>query len=321
VLNQAPARADREVSLPKISLQSTIMSQCSPQINLGGAMDPNRDIASARREQILGRDLVASDSQYFDAGARRYSTGAADLSHLVGFENLGAGCVVHRVREAEIPGEPRRWVRHVEQAITRLGGVQSRWYLDESDVELARVLAELGYRARVELGYVLDADPRPPRIVSGRPLAIAESVALRAITTPAEWTAKLRIHRHAAAGLDGYAVTPEQWVAMERRKCTAGYMRPYLIERGGRVAGAVNVAICGSILRMKNLIITPEHRRQGVATRFAAGLAQMAATMKCDAAGCFAIVGEIGAQVYPGAGYREVIRQVEWVKPLAPGGR
>jgi len=35
--------------------------------------------------------------------------------------------------------------------------------------------------------------------------------------------------------------------------------------------------------------------------------------------GCFAIVGEVGARVYPGAGYRVVIRQIEWVKPLGAG--
>jgi len=45
----------------------------------GPDMDSNRDSHRDRREQALGRDLVASDSHYFDAGARRYSAGAAEL--------------------------------------------------------------------------------------------------------------------------------------------------------------------------------------------------------------------------------------------------
>jgi len=283
-------------------------------------MDSNRDSDRTRRDQTLARELVASDSHYFNAGARCYSVGAADLSHLVGFENLAAGCVVHRVRTAEIPADPARWVRRVERAIAGLGGVFSRWYLDESDVELARVLARRGYRARVELGYVLDADPSGLAGLAGRRLEPAESLFLKEIATPAEWAAKLRIHRHSMVGIDGHAVTPQQWVAMERRKCTAGYMRPYLIVRGEAVAGTVSVAISGSILRMKNLVIAPEHRRRGVATRFSSGLALMAAVMGCEAAGCFAIVGEIGAQVYPGAGYRLAVRQVEWMRALGRGG-
>jgi hypothetical protein len=281
-------------------------------------MDSNPDIDRDRREQALGRDLVASDSHYFDAGARRYSAGAADLSHLAGFEHMASGCVVHRVREREIAGDPVLWVRRVERAIARLGGAFSRWYLDEGDRALASALAELGYRSRVELGFVLDAErpggePRP-----GRAPMLGQAVSLRAVTTSVHWAAKLGVHEHSVLGLDGYAVTPAQWVAMERRKCTAGYMRPYLIESGGEVAGAVNVAVCGTILRMKNLVISPEHRRHGVATRFAAGLGRMAAAVGCEAAGCFALVGEAGAQVYPRAGYRVAIRQVEWMKPLAP---
>jgi hypothetical protein len=284
-------------------------------------MASNRDIDRDRREQALGSDLVASDSRYFDAGAKRYSAGAADLSHLAGFENMAAGCVVHRVRAGEIAGDPALWVRRVERAIARLGGAFSRWYLDEGDRALASVLAELGYRSRLELGFVLDAEPADREPMRGRAPVIGQGVRLRAVTTSAHWAAKLGIHQHSVAGLDGYAVTPAQWVAMERRKCSAGYMRPYLIESGGGAVGTVNVAVSGSILRMKNLVISPEHRRHGVATRFAAGLGRMAAALGCEAAGCFAIVGEAGAQVYPRAGYRVAIRQVEWMKSLAPGSR
>ena len=275
------------------------------------SMDSNRDIERGGRDARLGRELVASDCHYFDAGARRYSAGAADLAHLPGFERIAAGVVVHRVRSADIVGEPALWVRRVEHGIARLGGALSRWYLDESDTELARVLAGLGYSARVELGLVLDADPhRAPS---------DQRVGLRAITTRAQWAAKLRIHQQSVAGIDDHA-TPEQWVAMERRKCAAGYMRPYLIESAGQVAGVVNVAVCGSILRMKNLVIAPAYRRQGVATSFAAGLAPLAAVMGCAVAGCFAIAGEKGERVYVGAGYRLVTRQVEWMKPLPRRG-
>jgi hypothetical protein len=92
-----------------------------------------------------------------------------------------------------------------------------------------------------------------------------------------------------------------------------------LIVNAGKVCGVVNVAVMGPILRMKNLVVAPDCRRQGVASRVAVAQARMAAVMECAAAGCFAIVGEDGARVYPRAGYRVVVRQTEWSKSFTPG--
>jgi ectoine hydroxylase-related dioxygenase (phytanoyl-CoA dioxygenase family) len=274
-----------------------------------------------RRDRALGSDLVASDGHYFEAGAHRYSAGAARISHLPGFEALASGCVVHGVRPGWIRGDVSAWVESVEERIRALGGAFSRWYLDESDATaaLAEVLAQSGYRRRVELGFVRDAPQGADRAPeSGNdPRANGRAVALRAIDSPHRWAAKLAIHRQSSHGVDGYAVSPEDWLAMERRKCEAGYMRPYLIEVDGEPAGAVNVASSGRILRMKNLVVAPEFQRQRVATRVAVGLARLAAVAGREAVGCFALLGEIGERVYPGAGYRLVVRQVEWVKPLA----
>ena len=278
------------------------------------------DSQNRRRDRALGSDLVASDVYYFEAGAHQYSAGAARISHLQGFEALASGCVVHGVRPSQIRGDAATWVRQVEERIQALGCAFSRWYLDESEAteELTEVLRKSGYRPRVELGFVRDAkhsaDLEPEardRSENGR------GMSLRAVDSPRQWAAKLAIHRQSDHGADGYAVSPENWTAMERRKCEAGYMRPYLIEIDGEPGGAVNVASTGRILRMKNLVVAPEFRRQRVATRVAVGLARLAAVAGQEAIGCFALVGEVGERVYPGAGYRLVVRQVEWLKPLA----
>jgi GNAT superfamily N-acetyltransferase len=194
-----------------------------------------------------------------------------------------------------------------------------RWYLAESEVELAAVLAQAGYQSRVELGFLGDANGSPSPGPSVRQAFGPGTIALRAIRSPRDWRAKLAVHELSALSPDGYLVAPDLWFEMERRKCQAGYMWPYLIVSEGEVAGVVNVAPCGRILRMKNLVVTPAHRRQGVATRVARALARMAKQTGYEAVGCFAIVGEVGARVYPGAGYRVVIRQIEWVKPLGAG--
>jgi RimJ/RimL family protein N-acetyltransferase len=238
------------------------------------------------------------------------------VAHLPGFEALAAGCVVHRVRPERIRGRPATWVGRIERRLAGLGTKLARWYLAESEVALAQVLAQAGYESRIELGFLRDANghPRPnDRRANSLPPG---AVALRAVRTPGEWRAKRAIHELSARAPDGYVVAPELWFEMERRKWQARYMWPYLIEIEGEVGGVVNVAPCGRILRMKNLVVAPAHRRQGVATRVAIALAAIAQRTGYEAAGCFAIVGEAGARIYPGAGYRVVVRQIEWVKSL-----
>jgi GNAT superfamily N-acetyltransferase len=117
-------------------------------------------------------------------------------------------------------------------------------------------------------------------------------------------------------GVDGHALDPDLWITMERRKHEAGYMRPYLIQAGGRTVGAVCAAPCGNLLRMKNLFIDRAHRRRGLATATASAFARLAGDEGLAAVGCFALEGGPALDVYPKAGYGASTKQTEWVRDL-----
>jgi GNAT superfamily N-acetyltransferase len=133
------------------------------------------------------------------------------------------------------------------------------------------------------------------------------------------WEAKLALHRAARAGPDGHDTPPEAWVELERRKAEAGAFRPYLLVPGARRApehalGAVAYAPCGRLLRLKNLVVHPDHRRRGVGTAAVALGAQLAKSLGERTLGVFAIAGDIGERLYRRRGLQEIVRQTEWMR-------
>ncbi len=249
------------------------------------------------------RDLLESDRRYFEADAELFPVPGAVIAALRGAEPLAAGCVVQRIDAGQAASDADAWLGDVEGRLRALRSPRARLYLDAPHAPLERALERRGYRPRVEFGFVRAAG------VSAGGIEIE--------LVPAEdersWSARRLLMHRAGLGPDGHSINPELWVAMERRKHFAGYMRPYLIRMGGEIVGAVCTAPCGSLLRMKNLVVDPAHRRRGVATATAVRFAGLAAEEGFAATGCFALDGEPGLVVYPRAGYRLLVRQTEWV--------
>jgi predicted GNAT family acetyltransferase len=96
-------------------------------------------------------------------------------------------------------------------------------------------------------------------------------------------------------------------------------MQPYLVRRQGDVVAAACAAASGPLLRLKNVVVDPAHRRRGVATALAVRFAGLAAELGFSATGCFAIEGEVAMGIYVRAGYREATSQVEWMLELGSG--
>ena len=263
---------------------------------------------SAPRHDELGRELIESDCRYFESGALIYALGAGEIARLPGFETVAAGCVVQRLRlERLTPARAADWIARVEYRLRAMGCTFSRWYVVGEAPALAPALAGAGYERRIELGFILDAEPARAAI---------SPLSLHAVESDRHWSAKLALHRRAAEGPDGHVTPPRLWVDLERRKAAAGYMRPYLVEIEGAVCGAVSASRQGPLLRMKNIVIDPAYRRRGIATAVASAFGSLAAAVGCAAAGCFGVDGDAGARVYRRAGYRVVTEQIEWVKPL-----
>lgn len=258
----------------------------------------------AREAAEWARDLLESDRRYFEAGAEVIPVPGAVIARLTGVESLGAGCVVLRIDTGRVAADADRWFSNVEGRLRELGARQARLYLDATHTSLEPALRQRGYRSRAELGLARLAG------VEGENLGIE----LVPAENEAGWASRLDLMRRIEHFPDGHTGEAEAWIAMERRKHRSGNLRPYLIQAGGNVVGAVAAAACGSILRMKNLAVDPAHRRRGIATATAVLFAGLAAQQGFAATGCFALEGEPGVVVYPRAGYREVARQTEWVR-------
>ena len=252
------------------------------------------------------RNLLESDRRYFEAGADLLPIPGAVIAVLRGAEKLAAGCVVHRIDAKRVSRDAEGWISDVEQSVRALGVPHARLYLEASEPGLEAALRGRGYRPRVEHGLVRDA------AISGR-----AEVELVPAEDESGWAARREILREQSLGVDGHALDADLWVTMERRKCEAGYMRPFLIETAGKTIGSVCAAPIDGLLRMKNLSIDPAHRRRGFATAAAIAFARLAGETGFAAAGCFALEGEPGLVAYPRAGYAEHVTQTEWLRNFA----
>jgi GNAT superfamily N-acetyltransferase len=252
------------------------------------------------------RDLLESDRRYFEADAELIPLPGAVLARLRGVEALAAGCVVHRIDAAALPSDVDAWLAAIERQVRGFGCPRARLYQDAPHEALKAALARRGYVPCVEHGLVRTADG----------IDDARTIELRLADDAAGWSQRRTLMEKSRRAPDGHVADPDLWVEMERRKHQAGYLQPYLIVSNGTAVGAVCAAVCGRILRLKNLIVDPVHRRRGVATATATRIAALAAEAGCDAAGCFALEGEPGVRAYTKAGYRMVTQQTEWVRNL-----
>uniref|UniRef100_A0A7S2IGY7 N-acetyltransferase domain-containing protein n=1 Tax=Helicotheca tamesis TaxID=374047 RepID=A0A7S2IGY7_9STRA len=107
---------------------------------------------------------------------------------------------------------------------------------------------------------------------------------------------------------------------MEKRKCEIGDMQAYLVRR--KLDNAVVAVVCAivhdGVVRMKNLVVAPKHRRQGHALATVQLLWHMAEKQYPGSCFCvFAIKGGYGERVYRDkAGMLPVTRQYEWSRKL-----
>jgi len=250
--------------------------------------------------------LIESDRRYFEAGAEVLAFPGASIAVLRGAESLAAGCVAQRIDVGCAAAAPDSWLAELEARFRDLGASRVRLYLEGAHGTLDAALARRGYRRRVEHGFVREC---------GGP---AEDPGVELVSSDDDdgWIVRRELLRRSGSAPDGFAADPDLWIDMERRRTRAGYMRPYLVRRGGDVVGAACAASAGPLLRIKNVCVDPAHRRSGVATALAVRFADLAASQGFAAAGCFAIEGEAGMGIYGRAGYRDLTSQLEWVSNL-----
>jgi GNAT superfamily N-acetyltransferase len=101
-----------------------------------------------------------------------------------------------------------------------------------------------------------------------------------------------------------------------RRKCETGIKESFLIEYCGQICGSIGAIRMADLLRLKNIIIRPGFRRQGLGLQAVRELAALAHSRGLPALGVFGIEGDAGDRLYRSAGFSVIGDLTEWCKRL-----
>lgn len=244
--------------------------------------------------QLLAR-AIETDRAYFELSARIDALPGARLVWMEGLAAMPAGAVVQRI-EAGAPSAA--WLGQVERTLLRIGARMARIYPDHAgDEDLFR---GAGYDHRDELFFTSGSLPEAP-----------SGFALRPLVTERDWQDKLRFHLEAGQTPDGHPNAPADWTELERRKCRDG-MEAFLVESDGVAVGAIGAIWFGRLLRLKNVIVHPDHRRRTVGQTMLSLMADLGRSRGVSELCVVAVRGEPGEQLYRKCGMTMVGTQVEW---------
>jgi ribosomal protein S18 acetylase RimI-like enzyme len=242
---------------------------------------------------------IETDRRYFELGARIDALPGAELAWTPGFSALPAGAVVQRVDPA-IATLGDRWFTEIERALIDIGARTVRIYLDEPmPCDLFR---RAGYEQRDELFFASPLRPEP-----------TPGLTLRPVTSEGDWRHKLLFHEAAGATPDGHPNLISDWVALERIKCDHG-MEAYLVEADGQKVGAIGAIWGDDLLRIKNVIVHPDHRRRSIGRRMLDLMAALGRSRGVSEQCLIALPGGAGERLYRSAGMELIGTQVEWSK-------
>ncbi len=256
----------------------------------------------------LARELLDSDAAYFCAAAHCETLPGCQLVHMSGLESLAAGCVVQKITGQN--HDSSSWLPAVEARLLELDCTHARCYQQYPDNRLEQKFTQRGYRAVDEIALLNTFDSCT--VVE----TASKETQLRPVCSETGWSLKLSLHRDTSQDPDGHSSPAESWLDMERRKCEAGYMEPFLIYYQDQPCGSVNLSLSDRLGRLKNLVIHPQWRRMGIGVEAARLIACLSQDHGKEAAGCFAINDKPSLALYKSAGYEPVTRQIEWFKTL-----
>lgn len=258
--------------------------------------------------KLLKQGLLESDRRYFESAACIEDCRGATIARIPGHTSLPAACVVQRITPSDLPVSTQKWLDRIETYLDGMGYSRARLYLRSRDSTFATELVRRGYDSSEEIGFLRI----PPAEVSP-----SDECRLEPISDAEDWALKLRLHERCDVGPDGYPSTAKAWVDMERRRVEAGYMEPFFIKTHGSVRGVLSLAEFPHLLRLKNLVIHPDFRGEGVGTTAVQRVLREARKRRKRAVGAFGVKGSPGASLYRSCGFEEAVAQTEWARKLS----
>ena len=246
---------------------------------------------------------LETDRTYFEMAATIDPLPGAVLAWMPGLAASPAGAVIHRVEPVVIAALGEAWVAQAERALAEVGAALARIYLDARGIPADELLRSAGYADRDELIFAASlGDPAP-------------GLTLRPVKTDKDWERKLRFHAEIPMSPDGHGNHPSEWVALERRKCAEG-MDAYLAEFDGKTVGAIGAVWGDRLLRIKNLVVHPTHRRRSIGRAMLNQIAAIGRERGVSEQCILAVRGDEGELLYSAAGMQVVGIQVEWSKQI-----
>lgn len=246
---------------------------------------------------------IETDRIYFELGATLEPIPGATLAWMPGLGNAPAGTVVHRVDPAVIKAEGAAWIDAVEGRLEQIGANPARIYLEDRNSEADELLRAAGYTGRDELVFHHRLPDPPP------------GLSLHPVTNEQDWAHKLLLHEAVATSPDGHRHSALDWVNLERRKCKHG-LESFLAEIDGETVGAIGAVWGKGLLRMKNIVVHPAHRRRSIGQAILLHIAALGRSRGVFEQCILAVRGEPGEHLYRSAGMQVVGTQVEWSKQL-----
>jgi ribosomal protein S18 acetylase RimI-like enzyme len=271
---------------------------------LGGGLRP---VVKPHGLPLIDR-VIETDRAYFELAANTRQIPGAMLAWMPGFANCPAGAVVHRVNPDEAAARGRQWVADAESALARVGAKLARIYVDCRGTIVDDWLRAAGYADRDEVAFVHDF-PDP-----------SSSLSVVPVRSEADWRRKLALHEAAEGPPDGHFVAASEHVALERAKCAYG-LEMFLAQCEGEIVATAGLMAGQGVMRVKNIVVHPDHRRQRYGASMLAHLTAIGRARGLPTLGLFALANEPGEQLYRAVGMSVAGTQVEWSKPLSEARR
>ena len=252
--------------------------------------------------QSLFERAAATDVAYFEMAAELEQLPNAVFAWMPGLTRLAAAAVVQRVDGEAAARIGNDWLSEVEAAFRRVGAPLARIYLD-AESPMDGLLRQAGYGMRPELVFARSLE------------AVSGEVELHRVESEQDWARKTRLHQEADRAPDGHPSSASDWVELERRKSADG-LESYLAMVGGDAIGAIGAIRGDHILRFKNILIHPDHRRRGLGRAMLNSLATIGRDSGILEQAVFAVRGNAGERLYRACGMKPVGTVVEWSRPL-----
>ena len=131
-----------------------------------------------------------------------------------------------------------------------------------------------------------------------------------------DWARKVDLYIEAGIGPDGHEMQQGAYADFEFAKYAAGYMVCYLYWRDRRPVASVSLAVHKGFARLKNVVLHPDARGQGLGHKIVRALIAEAVGARATRFGAFAAEGGPAHNVYRNCGLRDATYQKEWTKPL-----